>query len=246
MTEEILILIVPAAVAFLIGLAKGGFGGMLGALAVPLMTLVMPARVAIGLVLPILMFADIFAVAFHWRKWNIKLVLLLIPGAILGVTIGTIFITNAPSDLLRRILGIIVLMFSIYKMLESRIIGTLNYEGKNWHGLAFGTVTGFSSSLAHTGGPPVSIYLLLQDIKPRMFIATSALFFMILNWIKVPYYWYANLFDFDILASFAWLIPIVPVGVLAGRWFSVRISKEVFEKIIVVLLSVAGLMLIFT
>lgn len=246
MTEEMLILIVPAAVAFLIGLAKGGFGGMLGALAVPLMTLVMPARVAIGLVLPILMFADIFAVAFHWRKWNIKLVLLLIPGAILGVTIGTILITNAPSDLLRKILGVIVLMFSIYKMLESRIIGKLNYEAKNWHGLAFGTVTGFSSSLAHTGGPPVSIYLLLQDIKPRMFIATSALFFMILNWIKVPYYWYANLFDFDILASFAWVIPVVPLGVLAGRWFSVRISKEVFEKIIVVLLGVAGLMLIFT
>jgi uncharacterized membrane protein YfcA len=246
MIDELLILIIPAAVAFLIGLAKGGFGGMLGALAVPLMTLVMPARVAIGLVLPILMIADIFAVAFHWRKWNIKLVLLLIPGAIIGVTVGTIFITNAPSDLLRKILGVIVLMFSIYKLLENRILGSMKYERKNWHGLAFGTVTGFSSSLAHTGGPPVSIYLLLQDIKPRMFIATSVLFFMILNWIKVPYYWYADLFDFEKLASFAWLIPIVPVGALVGRWFSVRVSKEVFEKIIVLLLCVAGLMLIFT
>ena len=175
MNEDLLILIIPAAVAFLIGLAKGGFGGMLGALAVPLMTLVMPARIAIGLVLPILMFADIFAVAFHWRKWNIKLVFLLIPGAILGVTVGTIFITNAPTELLRKILGLTILIFSIYKLLESRILGSLNYKAHYWHGLAFGTVTGFSSSLAHTGGPPVSIYLLLQDIKPRMFISTSAL-----------------------------------------------------------------------
>ena len=246
MFNDSLILVIPAAVAFLIGLAKGGFGGMLGALAVPLMALVMPAREAIGVVLPILMFADVFAVASHWRKWNIKLVFLLIPGAILGVTIGTIFITNAPSDILRKFLGVIVLLFSIYKLLESRILKSIQYAGKNWHGIVFGTITGFSSSLAHTGGPPVSIYLLLQDIKPRMFIATSALFFMILNWIKVPFYLYANMFNFEILLSYTWLIPIVPLGVLVGRWFSVRVSKKVFEKIIVILLCVAGLMLLFT
>jgi len=246
MSDELLLMVIPAAVAFLIGLAKGGFGGMLGALAVPIMTLVMPARQAIGLVLPILMFADVFAVAFHWRKWDIKLVLLLIPGAILGVTVGTIFLTNAPGDLLRKILGVIVLIFSIYKLLESRILGSINYKVKNWHGIAFGTVTGFSSSLAHTGGPPVSIYLLLQDIKPRMFIATSALFFMILNWIKVPYYFYADMFNFEKLADFAWMLLIVPAGVLMGRWFSVRVSKKVFERIIVIFLGIAGLMLIFT
>jgi len=223
MSDELLLMVIPAAVAFLIGLAKGGFGGMLGALAVPIMTLVMPARQAIGLVLPILMFADVFAVAFHWRKWDIKLVLLLIPGAILGVTVGTIFL-----------------------ILESRILGSINYKVKNWHGIAFGTVTGFSSSLAHTGGPPVSIYLLLQDIKPRMFIATSALFFMILNWIKVPYYFYADMFNFEKLADFAWMLLIVPAGVLMGRWFSVRVSKKVFERIIVIFLGIAGLMLIFT
>jgi uncharacterized membrane protein YfcA len=210
------------------------------------MALVMPAREAIGVVLPILMFADVFAVASHWRKWNIKLVFLLIPGAILGVTIGTIFITNAPSDILRKFLGVIVLLFSIYKLLESRILKSIKYAGKNWHGIVFGTITGFSSSLAHTGGPPVSIYLLLQDIKPRMFIATSALFFMILNWIKVPFYLYANMFNFEILLGYTWLIPIVPLGVLVGRWFSVRVSKKVFEKIIVILLCVAGLMLLFT
>jgi len=246
MFNDSLILVIPAAVAFLIGLAKGGFGGMLGALAVPLMALVMPAREAIGVVLPILMFADVFAVASHWRKWNIKLVFLLIPGAILGVTIGTIFITNAPSDILRKFLGVIVLLFSIYKLLESRILKSIQYAGKNWHGIVFGTITGFSSSLAHTGGPPVSIYLLLQDIKPRMFIATSALFFMILNWIKVPFYLYANMFNFEILLGYTWLIPIVPLGVLVGRWFSVRVSKKVFEKIIVILLCIAGLMLLFT
>ncbi len=97
-------------VAFLIGLSKGGLGGILGALSTPLMALVMPVDQVIGLILPILMFADLFAVAFHWRRWDRRLVLLLIPGSVVGVTIGTLFITNAPTEALRTALGVIILL----------------------------------------------------------------------------------------------------------------------------------------
>lgn len=244
--DQIVFFSMASVVAFLIGLSKGGLGGMLGALATPLMALVMPAQLVIGLILPLLMFADIFAVAFHWRRWNKHLIILLIPGAIVGVTIGTLFITNAPTEALRTLLGIIVLAFTVYKILENRILGALKYEGKNWHGYLAGTVTGFSSSLAHTGGPPVSIYLILQDVPPRVFIATSALFFMILNWIKVPYYWYAGLFDLEKLTQIVWILPLLPMGVMTGRWMGTRVSKEVFERIIVVLLGITGIMLIVT
>ncbi|HEC22993.1 MAG TPA: sulfite exporter TauE/SafE family protein [Chloroflexi bacterium] len=233
-----------AVVAFLIGLSKGGLGGSLGALATPMMALVMPADQVIGLVLPVLMFADIFAVALHWRRWDRRLVLLLIPGSVLGVTIGTLFITNAPTGTLRTALGIIVLIFTVYKVFEKRILGSLKYEGKDWHGLLAGTVTGFSSALAHTGGPPVSIYLLMQDVTPRVFVATSAIFFFLLNWIKVPYYFYARLFDFNRLWQIAWLMPLVPAGVWIGKWMSERVDKETFERIIIVLLAIGGLLLI--
>jgi len=151
-------LIVAALVAFLIGLSKGGLGGSAGALATPMMALVLPADKVIGLILPILMLADIFAVALHWRRWNGKLVFLLLPGAIIGVTIGTFFITNAPTETLQTLLGIIILMFALYKIFEKRILGLINYRSRNWHGILAGSVTGFSSALAHTGGPPVSIY----------------------------------------------------------------------------------------
>ncbi|MGB5844308.1 MAG: TSUP family transporter, partial [Anaerolineales bacterium] len=91
--DPLIFYIMVAVIAFMIGLAKGGLGGTLGALATPLLALVMPADQVIGLILPILMLADIFAVSFHWRRWNSKLVLLLIPGAVVGVTIGTFVIT---------------------------------------------------------------------------------------------------------------------------------------------------------
>ena len=237
---------VTALVAFLIGLSKGGLGGTLGALATPLMALVVPpGEAVIGLVLPILMIADVFAVGLHWKRWDRRLITLLLPGAVVGVTVGTYLITNAPRETLRTILGVITLIFVVYKLLEKRIMRATQYEGKGWHGIVAGMVTGFSSSLAHIGGPPVSIYLLMQKVTPRVFIATSALFFFLLNWIKVPYYIYAQQFDLPRTWQILWLMPLVPLGVWVGKWAADKMDRETFEWVIVALLAVVGVMLLF-
>ena len=232
-------------VAFLIGLAKGGLGGLLGGLATPLMALVMPADEVIGLLLPILMTADVFAVGMHWKRWDWRLARLLIPGAVAGVTIATVFIRNAPTDSLRTALGIIVLIFGVYKLFEKRLLAYFRYEGKDWHGTIAGTIAGFTSALAHSGGPPVTIYLLMQNVTPRVFIATSAIFFMILNWIKVPYYFYTGLFDFQRLFSVIWLAPLLPLGVWTGKKIGDRIDKSAFERLVVVLLIFTAILLLF-
>ncbi len=244
--QQVLFLGMMAFVAFLIGLSKGGFGGAPAALATPLMALVMPPAQVVGLLLPVMMFADIFAVALHWRRWDRRLVWLLIPGSIVGVTIGTYFITNVPVDVFQLALGIIVLIFAAYKIFEKRILSLIQYRPHNWHGIVAGVIAGFSSALAHNGGPPVSIYLLLQAVTPGIFVATSALFFLILNWIKVPYYYYAGLFNFELFWQVAWLMPLVPLGVWVGRRFSERVDRRIFDNIILVLLVLSSLLLIFT
>lgn len=235
---------VAAVVAFLIGLSKGGLGGALGALATPLMALVVPGDSAVGLVLPILMIGDVFAVALHWGGWNRRLVLLLIPGAVVGVTIGAGFLTALPGEVLRRGLGAIVLLFVAYELFEARIMRAVDVKGRAWLGLLAGAVTGFSSSLAHIGGPPVSIYLLLEDVTPRVFIATSALFFLILNWIKVPYYLAARQLDLQQIRQIAVLMPLVPAGVWAGRWAAERVEKRTFDTIVVGLLALTAVLLL--
>jgi uncharacterized protein len=237
--------LMTALVAIMIGLSKGGLGGLMGAMATPLMALVMPADQVIGLLLPVLMIADLFAVASHWRKWDWRHIKLLLPGALIGVVIGTLFIRNAPTQALRVLIGVITLLFTIYKLFEGRLKQAGRYRSRDWHGLLGGTVAGFSSSVAHTGGPPVSIYMLLQDMSPRVFVATTALFFALLNWMKVPFYAYSGLFDFSQLISILWLLPLLPLGVLAGRWLAVRINKVVFERVITFLLAITALMLIF-
>lgn len=234
-----------ALVALLTGFAKGGLGGTLGALATPLMALVMPADKVIGLILPMLMIADVFAVYTYWKKWDWKIFWLLIPGAIAGVTIAMFFITNAPTHALRVAMGVIVLLFAFYKIFESKILNTRTIEARDWHGIAAGTIAGFSSALAHTGGPPISIYLLQRRVKISTFNATTALFFTVLNWIKLPYYYYAGLFDLQQLIDILWILPLLPIGVWAGKKLSERISHVTFERVIVFFLVITALLLIF-
>lgn len=229
----------------MIGLSKGGLGGTLGALATPLMALVMPANRVIGLLLPVLMLADVFAVAWHWRRWDGRLLRLLLPGSLVGVALGMLFLSRVSPDVLKLALGIITLVFAAYKLLEERVHRRLPYRPADWHGYLAGGVAGFSSTLAHNGGPPASIYLLLQGVSPRAFIATSAVFFAILNWFKVPFYWQAGLFDARLLAQVALpAVALVPAGVWVGRWLGLRLPQRRFEQVIVVLLLLSGLLLI--
>jgi uncharacterized membrane protein YfcA len=205
-----LFLLVLAGVVFLISISKGGLGGMAGTLSTPLMALVMPVNQVLGLLLPIMLLADIFSIALHWRRWNTRLVWLLLPGAVVGVTIGTYFIANVSTQVLKIGLAIVALVFVVYKLLEKRILGSSKYQERNWHGWLAGTTAGFTSAMAHSGVPPISIYLMLQDVSPRVFIATSVLFYAILNWIKVPYYYFTGMFDFQQLWHIAWVIPHRP------------------------------------
>jgi uncharacterized protein len=245
MTDNpVLFYVMTAFVGLLIGIAKGGLGGLIGTLATPLMSLVLPPNQVVGLLLPMLMLADVFGVATYWKRWRSRLVLLLLPGGIVGVTIGTYFIENASAEVWRNVLAVIVLVFTLYKLLEKYLLRLLAYKGRDWHGLLAGVLAGFSSTLAHAGGPPVAIYLLLQKVPPIEFNATSVLFFAILNWVKVPYYAYANLFNFHRMVEVLWLMPVIPLGVMLGRWMTNKINRLWFERLIIVLLLVSGLLLL--
>lgn len=235
-----------AAAALIIGMGKGGFGSAFAALATPLLALILPVQVLAPLMLPFLMLGDLFAVGFHWRRWDRRQVLLLIPGALVGVAVGTFFLTNVSPDLLRTFLAVLVLLFAAYRALESRILRFFRYRPRPWHGLIGGGVSGFSSAIANTGGPPATIYLLMQDMQPRAFIATSALFFMILNAIKVPFYYAAGLFDLTRVVHVVWLLPLVPLGVWLGRLFVERVSPSAFEAVILVFLVISALLLLLT
>lgn len=108
MLDSLIVHAVIGPSAFLIGFSKGGLGGMMGAFITALIAQVLPVEVAIGMLLPLLIIGDFFAVTAHWKKWDGRIVRMLIPGSLLGVLAATLFISNVAVDTLRMILGILI------------------------------------------------------------------------------------------------------------------------------------------
>lgn len=234
----------------IIGIGKGGLGGTLGSIATPVMALMLPPQTALAFVLPILIMADWFSIYFYWREWNLRIVLLLLPGCLLGITVGTFFIDNAPTQTIGLVLGTIVLIVATYQGFIDPIIRRNMdkdrvYKEKLWHPGAAGTVAGFSSALAASGSPPIIIYLLFRDdLAPRVLLATMVLLFTILNLVKVPYYFAIDLFDFSLYRQVFFLLPLVPVGVWVGQWAVKKVNRKVFNRILIGMLFFLGALLI--
>ena len=243
MNITIWIILAVGTACFLTGVSKGGLGGGIGMLMTPMLSLVMPVNKAVGILLPILMLADVFTLAAYWKKWEIRWIWVLLIGGLSGVTLATYVLVNVPADLVRKGLASIVFIFFLYRIFEKRIIPAQNNQARPWHGLLAGSASGFSSALAHAGGPPITIYLLLQRLEPSKFIATSALFLALLNWIKVPYYFFGGLFDFPLQLRLVYLLPLVPLGVWTGRQLVKQVDKLLFERIIIALLIISVVLL---
>ena len=234
--------IIIAVLGFMIGLAKGGFGG-LGALLTPILALVLPVALAVGVLLPMLMVGDAFALYMYWKEWDFDLVRRMLPAGVAGALIGTFLLSWLSPDGLRVVLGIFVLLLVTYRLVSDRIT-SLRYVPKPWHAPAAGFLAGLASGMFNNGGPAFSSYLLLQKLKARPFIATSAIYFALLNLIKVPGFLYTGVLDLPLLFSLWWVFPFIPVGIWVARMTLTRLSPSAFEWVIVVLLVFSSLWLL--
>jgi len=233
---------VIAILGFMIGVAKGGFGG-LGALLTPLLALVLPVASAVGVLLPMLMVGDVFAVYMYWKEWDLDLVKRMLPAGIVGALAGTFLLSSVPPDGLRVILGIFVLVSVAYKFFSDRI-QAIRYEPKPWHAPAAGLLSGVASGMFNSGGPPFNSYLLLQKLEARRFIATTAIYFALLNLIKVPGFLYTGVLNVTLLFSLWWVFLFIPVGIWVARMTLTRLSPAAFEWIIIVMLVFSSLWLL--
>jgi uncharacterized protein len=233
---------VIAFLGFMIGLAKGGFGG-LGALLTPLLALVLPVASAVGVLLPMLIAGDVFGVYMYWKEWDLDLVKRMLPAGIIGALAGTVLLSSISPNGLRIILAVFVLVMVAYKFLSDRI-QAIRYEPRSWHAPAAGLLSGLASGMFNSGGPAFSSYLLLQKLKARPFIATTAIYFALLNLIKVPGFLYTGVLNVPLLFSLWWVFPFIPIGIWVARMTLTRLSPSAFEWIITVLLIFSSLWLL--
>jgi len=235
---------IPAVLLF--GIAKGGFGGGLGVAAVPLMALVISPVQAAAILLPILCVMDIVALWKFRGRWLWPELRILLPAALLGILVGTMLFEYMSASVVRLIVGVVAVTFTLHFWVNkqrSKSAELATYPRS--YGMIGGAVAGFTSFVAHSGGPPISMYLLRRPLDRMDFAATSVVFFAVANYAKlVPYAWLGQ-FDTDNLATSAALVILAPIGVLIGVWLHERVTDKFFFAFIYVLLFIVGLKLMY-
>jgi len=197
--DPIFLPVVIALLGFLIGLTKGGFN-TLGERLTPVLSLVLPVSTAVGVLLPMLIVGDAFAIYMCWPQSDATLVRRMLPAGIGGALIGPYLLAALSPNALRVALAIFVLLGVAYKFASDQI-KQVAYQPRRWHALAMGALGGVASGMFNNSGPPFNSYLLLQKMPPRIFIATTTLFFALLNLIKVPGFLYTGVLNVLLLVS---------------------------------------------
>jgi uncharacterized protein len=236
-----------AFVALLIGVDKSGFGGGISVIAVPLLALTIPPADASALILPVLIFGDILAFRSYRKTIDQKNFRLLLPCLIVGVIIGTFFFQTVIDD--KRILNIgiavISLGFVIFQVTREALFKRLEHHppAKLW-GVILGTVAGFTSMIAHVGGPLVTIFLLPQNLGRDVFVGTSITLFFVTNIVKLPLYGFLGLLYVGNALTILLLLPLTWLGSRLGLYLNKRFSNLWFNRVMYCFLTLTAVQLL--
>jgi uncharacterized membrane protein YfcA len=232
---------IPA--VLLLGLSKSGFGAGFGSLAVPIMALAVSVPQAAAILMPILFVMDLMGLAAYRGKWDLKLLRFLIPFGLVGTVIGTLSFRLLDARLVAGIVGVFTLLF-----LAQRLLFPPRADSPpppKWLGGVLTVTSGFTSFVAHAGGPPVTAYVLPLRLPPVVFAATMTVFFFVINLSKwVPYGW-LGLLDLRNMATSLALMPFAPIGVIAGVRLAHRIEPRLFYRLLYAGMLLTGLKLVW-
>ncbi|MCP4621649.1 MAG: sulfite exporter TauE/SafE family protein [Bradyrhizobium sp.] len=227
--------------ALLVGFAKTGVVGM-GILIVPLMATAFPGKASIGALLPMLIFADLFAVARYRRHAQWRLLLMLLPWVLPGLAAGYVTLRFIPAESLPPFLGGMVLFLITLHWLKSRYGGRFEQRLPRswWFAAVMGCLAGFATMVGNVAGPVMSIYLISMGLKKREFMGTGAWYYLIVNWIKVPFNVSLGLITARSLAFNVRMAPAIAIGALLGILIFKRIPQAWFFRVILLLAAAAA------
>jgi len=229
--------------AVLVGFSKTGISG-LGLLFVVIFAQIMPAKQATGIVLPLLCFGDVIAVASYRQHAQWRHLWRLFPWTAAGVIAGYWAMNRIDERQARLLIGGIVLALVVMHLVRRRVHGHEADHGA-WFPPVIGVLAGFTTLVANAAGPLMAVYLLAMRLPKMEYMGTGAVFFMLINLFKVPFMVRLGLINPGSFAVNLWLAPAVVVGALAGRKILPKINQKVFENLALGLSAAAGIKLLF-
>ncbi len=229
--------------AMLVGMAKTGLSGV-GLMVVPLLASVFGGRPSVGLLLPILVFADVFAVSYYNRHAEWKYILRLLPWALIGVGAG-VLVGQVISDIVFNRLLAVVVLTGIVLMILQDMRKKASVPDYWWFAMGLGLLGGFATMIGNAAGPIMALYLLSMRLPKNIYIGTGAWFFFIVNVFKVPFHvgiWKTITVQsllFDVL-----MIPAIALGALLGIWL-VKFFPEKAYRIFIIATTLFSALLLF-
>lgn len=237
--------IVAGIAVLLTGISKSGLGAAFGGLAVPFMALWITPGQAAAVMLPLLVFIDWIGIRAYWRKWSVAEIRILLPAAGLGMLIGAVVFGWMPEKAVKGCVGAIAVLFSLDRIFNLRARLKLSGPPGTAAGLFWGAVSGFTSTIAHAGSPPLLVYLLNRGLPKGTFVATTVIFFTVVNAVKIVPYVALGLFSWESFKVSLMLAPIAPVGVWIGLKALARIPERVFYVFATAMLGLSGVKLLW-
>ena len=232
---------VPAVI--LLGVSKSGFGAGFGSLAVPMMALAVTVPEAAAILMPLLFVMDVLGMAAFRKDFDLALLRHILPFGVLGIVIGALLFKVLQAHTVAAIVGGFTLLFLAQRL--AFMPKPNSAPPPRWLGAILPTTSGFTSFIAHAGGPPINAYVMGLRLKPLPFTATMACFFFVVNLCKwIPYAW-LGLLDLRNMTTSLVLLPLAPVGVWIGVRLARRISQALFYRFLYAGMLLTGVKLLW-
>lgn len=228
-----------------IGVGKGGMAGV-GTAALPLLAMVYPPVEAAAILVPLLISQDLVGVWLYRRSWNRTIIWWMLPPALVGTGVAVLLAALVRPELVLVMLGVISIMFAVWRLwLIVRKLPEKPLSPHNWPGAIFGFLSGFTSQIALAGAPPFQIWVIPKKLPHLEMVGTTAVFFAILNWAKIPAFIALGAFSRESLTLSLLLLPVATAATWLGAWMVRRISGQGFYAFVNVMLAAIGVKLIW-
>ncbi len=232
---------IPA--VLLLGISKSGFGAGFGSLAVPMMAMAVSVPQAAAILMPVLLVMDVLGMAAFRKDFDLKLLKFLIPFGLVGIVVGALLFKVLNPHTVAGLVGGFTLLFLAQRLLFPPKVDSA--PPPKWVGALLTATSGFTSFIAHAGGPPITAYVMPLRLSPLKYTATMAFFFFCINLAKwIPYAW-LGLLDVRNMSTSLVLLPIAPIGVWVGVRLARRISPVLFYRLLTLGMFLTGVKLLW-
>lgn len=233
-----------AVCAMFVGMSKVGVPGI-SMIVVPTLAIIFGGKASTGILLPILMMADLFGVSYYHRHAQWKYLWKLIPWAVVGIGIALWVGKVVNDELFKNLIAILVFGSIALMLLKDRKKGTDFFPDKWWFAASMGILGGFATMIGNVAGPIFAIYLLAMHLPKNSFIGTGAWFFLIINFLKFPLHIFVwKTIDRSTLTLDLLLLPAIAVGAFIGIMLVKKISDKIYRTTVIIVTVLSAFLLL--